>query len=746
MGNRQPFCCGRDCPKSTPGVIEEELEDPYACDPAGAIFHDTLEDLNEVDRLLLLFAASTNVTAVRWLQVLGANVNACDTNGTTSLHSACRSGSLEAVRELVRAGVAVGATDVAGWTPLHVAVFVGRRSATVHLLENGAQLHAQNERGLTPVDLCSDSWLRDAITCFVTHKRNGSQASRLGDSEHQNWEDMQLSSRLRFEPFFVPRTPVIKELPDTAELRMLGVAIFNRRPGQGLAFLVASGSVRDFPTELSSFLMEQRVDRSRVGEFLGEDFSLAQTLRLEFINSVRLAGTGVVSCLAKVFQQVQLPSDMRKIDRLVDGVAQIWWRQHEQMKDAPLPMAGRPELSDSKEVDGFELMQVVVNYSTLHQLMYSTVLLHWNLYAQLPPSQRLSCEQWLELNEGIGVAGGDGSTTEQERSSSVGMRRTLRLIYIMVARAFVPQLQIWPSEPGDSRALAAVFPGSAARSQDIYIPGPLRGTHVEVSVESWGRLVGGGFPSPAGTIGTATYKHIRGMRSEAGTAAPRAATPCSSRPEPRDAGGGGPAMNNPMAIAFRCAQSKDENRPFVDDSLPSSKDREPTSTPERAWLSLCGQQLFFAPQSRDWAPYAFLHLDDGVAWRYNDKALTFTVLSGVGPPPAATARTVTASAEEQELSAPTASERSRSGRRQSSKSEADAASRGQGRLQVVFLLPDGRWQVLDLPRLQVQVNNAETLGLWTDALSRRCRQVVAAAESPGQASATKNRNNRSTEA
>lgn len=735
MGNREPFCCGRDCPNVTPGAVEQELADPHACDPAGAVFHETLEDLNEVDRLLLLFAASTNVTAVRWLQFLGANVDACDANGTTSLHSACRSGSLLVVRELVRAGVSVGATDVAGWTPLHVAVFMGRRSATVHLLDNGAQLHARNEGGLTPIDLCSDSWLREAITAFVTHKRNDSKAPWSCSAEHENWEDVQASSRLRFEPFFVPRMPVIKEPTHTAELRMLGVAIFNRCPGQGLAFLVASGAVRDFPIELSSFLMEHRVDQSRVGKFLGEDFSLAQTLRLEYFNSVRLAGTGVVSCLAKVFRQIQLPSDMRKIDRLVDGVAQIWWRQHEQIKEAPRPMAGRPELSDGKEVDGSELMHVVVNYSTLHQLMYSTVLLHWNLYATLPPSQRLSCEQWMDLNQGIAVAVGDVSALEHGRSSLVGMRRTLRLIYGMVARAFIPQLQIWPSAPGEGRAPAAIFPGSAAKSQDIYIPEPLSGTHVEVSVESWGRLVGGGFPPPAGITGTVTYKHIRGMLSETSTTAP---TPSSSRPEPLDAGGGwqAPTLDNPVATALRFPPATNDDRLFVDASAPSSGQRAPMSTSERAWLSLCGQQLLFAPQSRDWVPYAFLYLDDGVVWQSDEKSLTFTLHSSVGAPPVAAAGTAAASAEDQELSAATATERSKTGQVQPSSS--DVAVGTQGRLQVVFLLPDGRWQVLELPRLQVQVNNAETLGRWTDGLSRRCEQAFAAARSRGKVVNSKN--------
>ena len=81
------------CPKATvnPAGHDNELfDDTSACDPAGTIFNETLEDLNEVDRLLLVFASSSNLAAVRWLFVLGANADACDTNGTTSLHAADR--------------------------------------------------------------------------------------------------------------------------------------------------------------------------------------------------------------------------------------------------------------------------------------------------------------------------------------------------------------------------------------------------------------------------------------------------------------------------------------------------------------------------------------------------------------------------------------------------------------------------------------------------------------------------------
>lgn len=296
MGNRPayPACCGRMC-----GQIEQKEGDLIdvgdACDPAGAVFHDTLEDLNEVDRMLLLFCASSNLAAVRWLFFLGANPSACDTNGTTCLHAACRSGSLAVVRDLVARGLPLDASDVTGWTALHIAAFMGRRLVAMELMRTGTDLRRRNLKGLTPADLCSDSWLREAIESCSAHRESHgikSTSSWTFGKDGDLAEDLPPGSRLRFEPFFVPRVPTILETVCAPEFRSLGISIFNQRPGHGLAFLVSTGSVRDFPIELSTFLLENEVSPAQVGEFLGEDFSLSQTLRLEFVNSVRLTGSG----------------------------------------------------------------------------------------------------------------------------------------------------------------------------------------------------------------------------------------------------------------------------------------------------------------------------------------------------------------------------------------------------------------------------------------------------------------------
>merc|ERR1719174_3389568 len=107
MGSRQSCgkaCsnCAADCARRAEGYGDDFDDERPGGDPAGATFEETLEDLNSLDRHLMLFCATPNLSAVRWLLHLGAHWDACDANGTTCLHVACRAGALTVVRELMQ--------------------------------------------------------------------------------------------------------------------------------------------------------------------------------------------------------------------------------------------------------------------------------------------------------------------------------------------------------------------------------------------------------------------------------------------------------------------------------------------------------------------------------------------------------------------------------------------------------------------------------------------------------------------
>lgn len=525
------------------------------------------------------------------------------------------------------------------------------------------------------------------------------------------------STRLRFEPFFVSRAPVFKDVPRCQQLQRLGVEIFDQRPGQGLAFVVATGAVRDFPIELSSFLVDSQVDAARLGDFLGEDFSLSQTLRLEFINAVRLTGTGVVSSLAKVFKHFRMPSDMMKIDRLMDGIAQIWWRQHEQLEGVMLPSEQQAMVGDG-EVEGLQLMAQVSNYSSLYQLLFSTVMLHWSLYAPLPASQRVTLSQWLETNEGI-VITRDGL----DRSM---LQQTYTLIYRLVSRALIPQLRMWPSDddgvpskqPEDAGVqqqqqkqeqqqersqqrgfsngpvvpplpMAPSIPPAGAKT-DI-LRGKSRAAADGPDLESWGRLLGG-FPSPACTSGTITYHHVRSILCESSGSFSH--SPANSRqlgevarPPLRFAG---PASCSSVPLTLFGSQDQEDTR----DSMPQT---------DKVWMTLRQGLLFLASKPKPWAPHSFVSLGEKIDVSSDSETLRLTV-QPLGPQPLAS----TAGGSPQGKAAPNAF----------SGSPTLAAV---PRLSVVFLLPDGRWQILEVARLQMQLANRGLLDRWHAEMEAHCR-------------------------
>jgi len=205
------------------------------------------------------------------------------------------------------------------------------------------------------------------------------------------------------EPFFVPRVALFHDDAHKYELLYLGLQLFSISPGHGLAFFVACGVVHDHPTDLSSFLLRHGADPPKLGEFLGEDFALAQTLRLAFIHSVDLSGTGVVGALMKAFQHICAPADLRKADRLMSGIAHLWWRMHDLeeaawgdecrqdcddnlewmlfVEDGSARGSGnrsRPAVTESL---GLDLRRNLHSMEGLRRMMFSTLMLCWSLHA-----------------------------------------------------------------------------------------------------------------------------------------------------------------------------------------------------------------------------------------------------------------------------------------------------------------------------------------------------------------------------
>eukprot|EP00930_Biecheleria_cincta_P099591 TRINITY_DN91212_c0_g1_i1.p1 TRINITY_DN91212_c0_g1~~TRINITY_DN91212_c0_g1_i1.p1 ORF type:complete len:728 (-),score=127.20 TRINITY_DN91212_c0_g1_i1:35-2218(-) len=408
------FLCKKPC-----GLDEVET-DFIRCDPAGTVFDDTSRHLGELDRLGFHFAGTSNLAALRWAFVYGASSQARDSNGTTLLHVACRAGSPQVVKELILRSADLNAIDCAGWTALHVASCMGRQDVSLWLLQSGAKASCRNFKGQTAEDLCSNPHVKEVVVGFDEGRpRWGNQQGFPVRGTSVPEDDVgirQTSSALHFEPFFVPRDPVLHEPRHRDELQHLGLELFNQSPGHGVAFLVALGVVRDFPVEINNFLVRVGGDPAKLGDYLSEEWPIAQTLRLEFLNSLPLLGTGVASALENALHEMAMPRDWLKVDRLTRGIAHFWWRQHEEeladrregtssgsggvLAD---PSSKAASSSSGRELTGLELQRGLLGTDALHRLMFSTLMLHrWHA-----AGHTMTLNEWTQLNSGIEGAGND---------------------------------------------------------------------------------------------------------------------------------------------------------------------------------------------------------------------------------------------------------------------------------------------------------------------------------------------------
>ena len=227
-------------------------------------------------------------------------------------------------------------------SPLHVAVCMRRQDVAVYLLQHGAKPDAVNLRGQIPGHLCSHRNTKEVVGKYkLDGVPNLSYPTRAEEPDDNSW--LNARSALEFEPLFVPRDSVLPASAYSDELHFLGLELFNKSPGHGISFLVAVGSIRDYLVEINDFLVRLGASPQSIGEFLGEEFPIAQTLRLEFLTSMPFLGTGVVgACGGRLLRHGWCPQSLTKVDLVVCSMTCRWntelspsWRSHLSSRAVP---------------------------------------------------------------------------------------------------------------------------------------------------------------------------------------------------------------------------------------------------------------------------------------------------------------------------------------------------------------------------------------------------------------------------
>lgn len=107
-------------------------------------------------------------------------VNKRNERGETSLHMAAIRGDLSQVKELIRLGANVNVKDFAGWTPLHEACNMGCYEVAKVLIAAGADVNTQGLDDDTPLHDAASSGHRDIVKLLLRHGGNAFQANKHG--------------------------------------------------------------------------------------------------------------------------------------------------------------------------------------------------------------------------------------------------------------------------------------------------------------------------------------------------------------------------------------------------------------------------------------------------------------------------------------------------------------------------------------------------------------------------------------
>jgi len=361
-----------------------------------------------------------------------------------------------------------------------------------------------------------------------------------------------------------------------------------------------------------------------------------------------------------IFSSCGVPQSLQKMDRIVSSLAEVWWRQHSR----PAPeKQGKDEEKDEAEVVtvnntnaprrreqglwGKELKVNLASPTSLHQLMFSSVMLYWNLHAQFPQAERMNMSQWTELNQGIGPGGTDLPA------------KVLAPIYRELNGSTIPQFDP-SSAPPPRGGMGACMDGTvlAAHSQ----------------IEGWAQVAGTGLPCTAGTSGMG--EEVSGATPSGCTQFRYVLSEATATPRHHCREGSGlSAFSLPSPRASQL--QKDGHAHMMPRSpLGSMKSDDLSGEHDLVWLSLCGPLLFLSVGPLE--PFAFVPLSTMQVFHAEFPEGLFCI----------------------------------AGQRE-----------GASTVQLVFLLPDGRWRRYRVQSLAIQLSDHEQLDEWIAQLDFACNSL-----------------------
>ena len=180
-----------------------------------------------------------------------------------------------------------------------------------------------------------------------------------------------------------PSTPMLEDDPmqlEKAKFRKTalnnGIRQFNFKPKRGIKQLLDDGFIgSSSPEDIASFILSnESLDKSMIGEYLGEGETQNIAIMHAFVNSMDFARRRFVDALRQFLQSFRLPGEAQKIDRFM-------------LKFAERYITGNPN--------------AFANADTAYVLAYSVIMLNTDQHSSKLRGKRMTPEDFIKNNRGI---------------------------------------------------------------------------------------------------------------------------------------------------------------------------------------------------------------------------------------------------------------------------------------------------------------------------------------------------------
>lgn len=121
-----------------------------------------------------------DIITVKALIEAGADINAKDKSGETSLHIAAVRGYQEIASLLIVEGADVNSRNARKLTPLHAAAWSGHKETVALLIDNGANINVKDEDGVTPLHVSALSGSHQTMALLISHGADINARNKYG--------------------------------------------------------------------------------------------------------------------------------------------------------------------------------------------------------------------------------------------------------------------------------------------------------------------------------------------------------------------------------------------------------------------------------------------------------------------------------------------------------------------------------------------------------------------------------------